>query len=275
LRFNCASFAENLVESELFGHERGAFTGAYASKPGLLESTSGGTLFMDEVGELSTGVQAKLLRVLEERTVTRIGATRPRPADVRFVTATNRDIAKDVRDGRFRGDLFYRIGGMVITIPPLRHRLVEVEPLARYFLKGFCRRSGRIEPHLTPAAIERLRSHDWPGNVRELRNVMERAVLLATGAAIEVEHVALEAPNELSGALDDEVETTVVGIPNVFARSLQAGAEGDGAELERERVISALEACGGNQTRAAKLLGISRRTLVNRIEEFNLPRPRK
>jgi two-component system, NtrC family, response regulator AtoC len=274
LRFNCAAFAPNLVESELFGHERGAFTGAHANKIGLLESTNGGTLFMDEVGELSAGIQAKLLRVLEERSVTRLGATKPQPADVRFVTATNRDLARDVRDGRFRSDLFYRIGGMVLTIPPLRHRLVEVEPLARYFLKEFCRRSGRIEPHLTPAAVERLLGHDWPGNVRELKNVMERATLLATGAAIDFEHVALETPSQLDDATGDEAETTVVGIPNTFARSLQTGAT-DGAELEKERVISALEACGGNQTRAAKLLGVSRRTLVNRIDGFSLPRPRK
>jgi transcriptional regulator with PAS, ATPase and Fis domain len=275
LRFNCASFAENLVESELFGHERGAFTGAYATKVGLLESTNGGTLFMDEVGELSAGTQAKLLRVLEERSVTRVGATKAQPADVRFVTATNRDLAKDVRDGRFRSDLFYRIGGIVITIPPLRHRLVEVEPLARYFLEKFCSRSGRLEPRLTREAIERLRRHDWPGNVRELRNVMERAVLLATGAAIEVEHVALDLPNEPGDTLGAEADTTVVGVSNAFVRSLYTGVAGDGEELEKERVISALEACGGNQTRAAKLLRVSRRTLVNRMDEFNLPRPRK
>lgn len=273
LCFNCAAFAEHLVESELFGHERGAFTGAHTTKMGLLEAANGGTLFMDEVGELSAGIQAKLLRVLEARSVTRIGATKPQPADVRFITATNRDLARDVREGRFRSDLFYRIGGMVITIPPLRHRLVEVEPLARYFLTAFCRRSGRIEPHLTPAATERLRAHDWPGNVRELRNVMERAVLLATGAAIDVEHIALDTTNQLDDAASGETDTTVVGIRSAFADRSQGAIEG--AELQRERVISALEACGGNQTRAAKLLGVSRRTLVNRMDGFSLPRPRK
>ena len=140
---NCAALTETLLESELFGHEKGAFTGAHASKAGLLESTAGGTVFLDEIGELALGTQAKLLRVLEERSVLRVGATKPRRIDVRFVTATNRDLTREVRAGRFRGDLYYRISGIVVRIPPLRERPVEIEPLARHFLVEFCRLMGQ------------------------------------------------------------------------------------------------------------------------------------
>ncbi|HVZ35368.1 MAG TPA: sigma 54-interacting transcriptional regulator, partial [Polyangiaceae bacterium] len=189
LLLNCAALTETLLESELFGHEKGAFTGATGAKVGLLESTRGGTVFLDEVGELPLGTQAKLLRVLEERTVLRVGSTKPRPIDVRFVTATNRDLLREVRAGRFRGDLYYRISGFIVHVPPLRERLVEIEPLAKHFLHQFCSRLGQPDPELTSDALAALHAHDWPGNVRELKTVIERAALLAGPGPVTVEHV--------------------------------------------------------------------------------------
>jgi DNA-binding NtrC family response regulator len=282
LRLNCAALPESLLEGELFGHERGAFTGAHATKAGLIESTDRGSVFLDEIGELPLGTQAKLLRVLEERTVIRLGAVKPRHVDVRFITATNRDLAREVRSGQFRGDLYYRISGLVVKIPPLRQRRSEIEPLARHFLRAFCARSQQCEPIISREAAERLYNYEWPGNVRELRNVIERAALLATEAEIGPEHVLLEsevsetpaAGGELYDVDEFDAVTKVTNssphLPSMPHLTSEAGRAG-----ERERVIRALEACGGNQTRAARILGISRRTLINRLEEFQLPRPKK
>src|SRR5690606_22704511 len=172
-----------------FGHERGAFTGAHATKAGLLESADGGTVFLDEIGELPLGTQAKLLRVLEERTVIRVGATKPKRIDVRFIGATNRDHALQVREGASRSDLYYRTAGLVVRIPPLRQRPSEIEPLALHFFKELARGSGRLEVRLTRAALDKLKAHSWPGNVRELRNVVERATLLASSGVADVEHI--------------------------------------------------------------------------------------
>jgi two-component system response regulator AtoC len=268
LKLNCAALPDSLLESELFGHERGAFTGAHAAKTGLLESTDQGTVFLDEIGELPPGTQAKLLRVLEDRAVTRLGATKPKKIDVRFVTATNRDLPQRVRAGLFRGDLYYRISGLAVRIPPLRQRPSEIEPLARYFLREFCTRSQQREPHLTQGALEAIKNHSWPGNVRELRNVMERAMLLAHDGAITAEHVLLDEPASENPTLD-LMEPEFDAETAVFDPSLMRG------EDEKGRIVRALEACGGNQTRAAKLLGVSRRTLINRLEQFDLPRPKK
>jgi transcriptional regulator with PAS, ATPase and Fis domain len=296
LLLNCAALSETLLESELFGHEKGAFTGATATKVGLLESTQGGTVFLDEVGELPLGTQAKLLRVLEERTVMRVGSTKPRPIDVRFVTATNRDLAREVRAGRFRGDLYYRIGGFVLQVPPLRERQVEIEPLALHFLREFCTRLGQPVLELTPSAIAALHAHDWPGNVRELKNLIERAVLFAGTSPVTAEHVTPDSLREDPNSPDDFDEATMrFQLPRI---STGLGGEGKRADLqstkmseegaisasskalanddeERARLIRTLELCGGNQTRAAGLLGISRRTLINRLERWKLPRPQK
>jgi len=275
LRLNCAALPESLLEGELFGHERGAFTGAHAAKVGLLESTDRGTVFLDEIGELALGTQAKLLRVLEERTVIRLGATKPRHIDVRFVTATNRDLGREVKAGRFRGDLYYRISGLVVRIPPLRLRRAELQPLALHFLRVFCERSGHPTPRLSPGAVEVLHSYDWPGNVRELRNVMERAALLSNDHEIGREHVMLEPPVPEEEEVEDDDFDAVTKVMDVLDPS-QPPSLGDAEGVsERDRVIRALEACGGNQTRAAKMLGVSRRTLINRLEAFQLPRPKK
>lgn len=269
LRLNCAAFTEGLLESELFGHERGAFTGAHAAKAGLLESTSGGTVFLDEVGELPLSTQAKLLRVLEERSVIRVGATKPRHIDVRFVAATNRDLGRLVKSGEFRNDLYYRISGLVVQIPPLRRRLEEIPALVEHFLGEFCLSAKRKVPSVSETALRQLREHSWPGNVRELRNVIERAALLAQGDVIEAGHVLIDAhePAERLFEADFEADTGV---------STRVPPRPD-PELddERRRIIDALEACGGNQTRAAKRLGVSRRTLINRLDTFDLPRPKK
>jgi DNA-binding NtrC family response regulator len=258
LRLNCAALTETLLESELFGHERGAFTGAIATKQGLFEAADGGVVFLDEVGELALSTQAKLLRVLDERKVMRVGDVTPRPIDVRIVAATNRDLEREVSAGNFRLDLMYRLNAMSIVIPPLRERVLDIEPLARAFLQRIAAKMNRPAPALSPAALGLLQRYAWPGNVRELRNVIERAVVLCGGSEI----TARDLP-------EDKLLST-------FSTSRRSSpTEAPIGDDERARIIAALDACAGNQTEAAKLLGISRRTLITRIEKLAVPRPRK
>ena len=256
VRVNCAALPESLVESALFGHERGAFTGADRRQVGLLESADGGTVFLDEVGELPLSAQAKLLRVLEDRRVTRVGAVESLPIDVRFVAATHRDLRARANEGLFREDLFFRLDGFTLRIPPLRERRVEIEPLTERFLAGAAERAGRAPPALAPDARDALLRHSWPGNVRELRNVIERAMVLADGGSIGARHL--------------QFSTVAASVPAPATDSLPAAVE----EIERNRILEALTHCGGNQTRAARMLGISRRTLVYRLGKYELPRPR-
>jgi two-component system, NtrC family, response regulator AtoC len=272
VRVNCGALSESLLESELFGHQRGAFTGAQDAKPGLLELGHGGTVFLDEIGELPLQTQVKLLHVLETGEVTRVGGTRSKRIDVRFVAATNRELAREVQIGRFRKDLYFRINAVCLKITPLRKRRPEIEPLARYFLSRFCAMNDVPEPELSPDALRQLCTYSWPGNVRELKNAMERAPILCGAGRVLPHHLPMEA--ELTSSIqmeepevwqedyDDEAPTQVVSSP-------------DGSAPPYERIAEALRRCGGNQTRAARLLGISRRTLVNRLNEYNLPRPRK
>jgi two-component system response regulator AtoC len=261
LRINCAAVAESLFESELFGHEKGAFTGATESRLGLLEAAKGGSLFLDEIAELSPALQTKLLRALEEKAVRRVGATATRPIDVRFLFATNRNLELEVEAGRFRQDLFFRLG-VVVQVPPLRERPAEIEPLARSFAARESARMGRARMDLAEAALARLRQYSWPGNIRELRNVMERAVLLSDGPAIGPEHLPVE---KLSAPV----------VPIAFAPTVPSAPAGSEADAERQRIQGALQRAGGNQTEAAKSLGISRRTLLYRLDSLGLPRPRK
>jgi two-component system response regulator AtoC len=274
---NCAAFAESLLESDLFGCEKGAFTGALQARAGLFEAANGGTVFLDEVGELPPSTQAKLLRVLEERVVTRLGSTRPRPIDVRFLSATNRDIEADSGGGRFRQDLYFRLAGISLSIPPLRERPREIELLVTAFVAAACRQIDRALPlAVSPAALDRLRAHAWPGNVRELRNVIERATVLCTGDTILPEHLPpslLKSSQSTPPGPGSAAATKNLppGEPLAGAKDLQVEIK----SLERARIVEALERCAGNQSQAAELLGISRGTLISRLAEFGLHRPRK
>jgi DNA-binding NtrC family response regulator len=259
-RINCAALTESLLEAELFGYEKGAFTGAVQRKAGLLESATGGTAFLDEIGELPPAIQAKLLHAIEVREVMRLGATKPVAIDARFVAATNRDLAADVADGRFRSDLFFRLDGVTLHIPPLRDRRSLIAPLALRFLREAAARLGRGNAAATPEVLQALESRPWPGNVRELKAVMERAVLLARGNEIGVRHLAFApAPADASPAEPAE--------PEVAALTKEQNDD-------RARIIAVLDECAGNQTRAAKKLGIARTTLVNKLALYRIPRPR-
>jgi two-component system, NtrC family, response regulator AtoC len=293
LKVNCGAIAENLLESELFGHEKGAFTGAHAARAGLFESTAGGTIFMDEIGEMPLTTQVKLLRVLEERQIRRVGASKNIPIDVRFIAATNRDLQIEVARGRFRQDLYYRISGIVLQIPPLRQRPSEIEPLARHFLGLFCMTSRIRIPELTAEAVDAMLSYSWPGNVRELRNAMERAPFLSGGGPILPEHLPRNVATNDDDFLEEKTDIhnvrpgsplrgaaqPFVGAPVGFGplqhTPIVPRVDAQRMQGERERIIEALARADGNQTKAAELLGVSRRTLINRIEEFGLPRPRK
>jgi DNA-binding NtrC family response regulator len=257
LELHCAAIAPALFESEIFGYERGAFTGATGAKPGLLEVAHGGTVFIDEVGELPLDIQVKLLRVIEDKKVQRVGALKPRTVDVRFVAATNRQLADEVAAGRFRQDLYYRLGGVTIEIPPLRQRGDEIAVLARHFVEEASAARGRPAPRISAAALEALLKHDWPGNVRELRHTLQRAAILADRGEIGAEHIELQPRAKPASAKPEAAGPPLPG--------------GD----ERTRILAALEQCAGNQTEAAKLLGISRRTLLYRLDEHGIPRPRK
>ncbi|HTR52788.1 MAG TPA: sigma 54-interacting transcriptional regulator [Kofleriaceae bacterium] len=255
IKIHCAALPESLIESELFGHEKGAFTGADTTKPGRLESAHRGTVFLDEIGELAPAIQVKLLRVLEERAVWRVGALAARPIDVRFLAATNRDLEAEVAAGRFRADLYFRIAGASLRVPPLRERVNEIAPLAMQFAREAGERLGRPNTTLDPRALALLRAYAFPGNVRELRNLVERAVALADGPSVTVESFP----------------------PELAARPAAAGAPLSSAvdDFERKQVVEALAQAGGNQSRAAALLGISRRALVTRLSRYGMTRPRK
>jgi two-component system, NtrC family, response regulator AtoC len=256
---HCAEFPESLLEAELFGYERGAFSGATSAKPGLVEAASGGTLFLDEVAEIPLGIQVKLLRVLEADEVRRLGAVRPRHIDLRIISASSRDLEEACARGAFRLELFFRLNGLPLLIPPLRERPHEIEPLARTFIQQYSRAQGVPAPTLTPEALEALRRHPWPGNVRELRNVMERAVVLSRAGIIGTEHLPSDRAR-MSFVAASEPRGPATAVP-------------EGEPDQRARIAAALQTCGGNQSRAAKMLGISRRTLVSRLAQHGFPRP--
>lgn len=244
---NCASIPDTLLESELFGHEKGAFTGAVQARRGKFELAQGGTLFLDEIGEMPQALQAKLLRVLQERTFERVGGSREIRADVRVLAATNRNLENDVRDGLFREDLYYRLHVFPVHLPPLRERQDALVVLTEHFIRHFARLTGKRMPGVTPEAMAALQSYQWPGNIRELQNVIERAVILTRS------------------------DISVADLPAALMAPASTGKEqGALKELEREAILKALKRTDGNRRKAAEELGLSRRTLQYRLKEYGL-----
>jgi DNA-binding NtrC family response regulator len=259
LEINCTALPEHLVESELFGHERGAFTDARERKKGLAEMADGGTLFLDEIGDMPAGAQVKLLRFLEDARFRRVGGTTDIRVDVRVIAATNRDLDRAVADETFRSDLYYRLKVVPLRIPPLRERPDDIAPLALYFVERLARDLNRDVPTLTPDAISMLEAYAWPGNVRELRNVFERALILEDADEIRPEHL----PPEIRGAP-----------PAPAGAGPPVGLPPEGLcieEVERELIQQAIARTGGNVSRAAQLLGLSRGALRYRLEKYRVP----
>ncbi|HTY78998.1 MAG TPA: sigma-54 dependent transcriptional regulator [Candidatus Bathyarchaeia archaeon] len=247
---NCCALPETLVESELFGHERGAFTGAAARRTGWFEVAAGGTLVLDEVSEIPLTVQAKLLRTLQERVVHRVGSSQAVKVNVRVLAISNRDLRTEVKAGRFREDLFYRLNVVNISLPALRERAGDLPLLCRHFLRKYAEATGSPAETLSPEAMERLLAHSWPGNIRELENAIQRAVILASGREIEAEHVLAEASFAPAPPLEAAGRTVM--------------------EHEKELILSTLKRLNGNRTHTAKALGISVRTIRNRLREYRV-----
>jgi DNA-binding NtrC family response regulator len=256
---NCAAINENLLESELFGHEKGSFTGAHAQKKGQFEVADRGSLFLDEIGDLSVPMQAKILRVLQEREVMRVGGTRPTKVDVRVIAATNRDLEAMVKDGRFREDLYYRLNIIPINLPPLRNRRDDITLLIEFFINKHSRNAQRKIKGLTASARNLLMNYSWPGNVRQLESAIERAILLCEGDEISVEDLPLEIRQESSPSNSFNFKLPPEGI------SFE--------DLEKSLITQAMEQTGWNITRASKLLGLSFRTLQYRLEKFDMKKP--
>jgi two-component system, NtrC family, response regulator AtoC len=251
IELNCAALPEQLLESELFGHERGAFTDARERKLGLVETAEGGTLFLDEIGDMDLALQAKLLKLLEEKSVRRVGSLREQKVDVRIVAATHRPLEALVAEQAFRADLYYRLRVVQLQLPPLRERGNDILLLAQHFLQQHAQRYGTVTPRLSEGAAQALLGHPWPGNVRELRNTLEQAVLMLRGPTLEAEHLTL---SKIAAGASSSASSEAATLP----------------ELERQALLQALERNGWNVTRSARALGISRDTLRYRIEKFNL-----
>jgi two-component system response regulator AtoC len=260
---NCAAIPAELLESELFGHSRGAFTGAESQRVGKFEVADGGTLFLDEIGDMPYLLQAKLLRVLQEGVIERIGSNKPITVDVRVLSSTHRDLPARIRDGVFREDLYYRLNVFNVQLPPLRERQEDIARLAAYFLGRFARELGRETPTLSPEALRLLERHTWPGNVRELQNVMERAAVLAAGPEVDAGFFSMllspgsDPPDAAAGAAPEAPPEGLALQPAVEA-------------LERKLILRALGAADDNKARAARLLGISERTLWYKLKRYGL-----
>jgi len=256
---NCAAINENLLESELFGHEKGSFTGAHAEKKGLFEIADRGTLFLDEIAELDVGIQAKLLRALQERKIRRVGGTHEINVDVRVIAATNRDLRAMVSDGRFRDDLYYRINVLSIDVPPLRERREDIPVLIDYFLKKHTKNTSRLVTGLTSETKKLMNDYSWPGNVRQLESAIERAILLSEGDQITPDDLPTEVRQEVGPAAEGAFKLPAEGI--------------NFEEVERNLITQAMEQTDYNITRAAKLLGLTFRTLQYRLEKFGIKKP--
>ena len=252
LRINCAAFSPSLLESELFGHEKGSFTGATVAAPGLLRSGEGGTVFLDEIGDFPSELQAKLLLVIERREVLAVGAVRPRPIDVRFISATNGNLGAKMAGGQFRQDLYFRLNGITLRIPPLRERLSEIEGLAQLFAQKAAASLGQATPCFSPEALHLLKGYSWPGNLRELRAIVERAIVLGRAERIEADDLLFPSSQSQRGIAGPTVVTS-----------------------EMELICRTLAQFGGNQSRAAKELGMARNTFIARLEKYGIARPHK
>lgn len=258
IAINCAAIPDNLLESELFGYERGAFTGAIASKAGKFEMANGGTLLLDEISEMDIRLQAKLLRVIQEGEVDRIGGRKPVSMDVRIIATTNRNLADCVKKGEFREDLFYRLNVVNLTLPPLRERIGDVRILSMHFMKGYTEKNGKTLSQFSQEAMSLLETHVWPGNIRELENVIERAVITAKDYSISSQDIYIE-QRDISGKLVERMTETAEKnwIPG---RTLD--------DIEKNVILEALKYHNGNRTHTAKALGISIRTLRNKISDY-------
>jgi DNA-binding NtrC family response regulator len=252
VKLHCAALAESLLESELFGHERGAFTGAVARRDGRFLMADGGTLFLDEIGEITPSLQVKLLRFLQEHEFERVGGDQTIRVDVRIIAATNRDLREEVARGRFREDLYYRLNVVNVELPPLRDRKADVPSLSRFFLDRFAKENGKNIEGFSPETVELLLAHEWPGNVRELENAIERAVVMATGAIVE--------PRQLPPAVRPAVKASS-SLPPVPGSTL--------ADLEKYAILETLSSVGGSTSKAADILGISVRTIQYRLHQYN------
>ena len=262
IKINCAAIAENLMESELFGYEKGAFTGAVVTKPGRFELAHKGTLFLDEVGELPKEMQVKLLRVIQEQTFERVGGLKTIKVDVRLITATNRNLFQDVKEGRFREDLFYRLNVLPIHLPALRERRDDIPTLIAYFVDRFRKKLGRDIQGLEDDVLDLFINYDWPGNIREMENLLERLVLMARGQTIAMADV----PGEIKQAVYEQSLLPPEKKPSQFKEFIRSHTE----EAERQMLVRCLEECGGNVTRAAQRLGLSRKGLQLKMIKYNL-----
>ena len=267
---NCAAIQETLVESELFGYERGAFSGAVSAKQGLFEVASGGTVFLDEIGELTASTQAKLLRALETKRITRLGDVRERDIDIRLVAATNRDLLEEVDAGRFRRDLYFRLSGAVLWIPPLRERVVELPLLAQRFLDEACRRLGRDAMTISATAVAILRAHYWPGNLRELKNLMDYVAAAFVESIVEPHHITERLRARRESLAPPPPPAPEPDLPSPTARSPQMSLADEIAALEQRRIKEALDAHHGNHAHAARSIGMPLRTFFSKVKKYKL-----
>lgn len=271
---NCAAIPESLIESELFGYERGAFTGAINRKEGKFELANGGTLLLDEIGEIPINLQAKLLRVLQEKEIERLGGTKKQKVDVRIIATTNRNLREEIKNGNFREDLFYRLNVINIEIPPLRERKEDIEPLSLFFIDKYCQINKKPKKKLTKDALELLLNYDWPGNVRELEHTIERAVILSkdefiTPLNLFIHGISINSYNEYISN-KNKIQATEIVTPEepTTEKNIQISAGMTIAEMERELILNTLKETKGNRTKAAEILGITVRTLRNKLHEY-------
>jgi two-component system response regulator HydG len=255
VKLNCAALQESLLESELFGHERGAFTGAVSRKEGRFQQADEGTIFLDEIGDMTLNTQSKMLRVLQEKEFEPVGGTRTLKVDVRVIAATNKDLLQEVQAGHFREDLYYRLNVVSLTMPPLRERREDIPPLVEYFIKIYAERNHRPIKGMEPRVLDAFQRYHWPGNVRELENAIERAVIMCTGEYIRLEDLPLTLSSPGPEAVTGEV-------------GIKAGLSM--REMEKQLILKTLEDTQGNKSKAARLLGISRRTLLNKLQEYRI-----